>query len=280
MQSGVRFVKGVPQPGGVNVGGGLSLKEYRTDPLDGKGALLAWDPVHQKAAWKVQLDTIWNGGTMTTAGNLVFQGTADGNFSAYNAMTGEQLWRQNVGMGIIAAPVSYSVNGKQYVSILAGYGGSAAIWGNLMNTGWKYKGPRRLLTFVLDGKVAMPSSPPRDMTVAAVDDPSLKINPADVAAGHELFAQCEACHGLGLVATGGPGPDLRESSIALDPASFWSVLHDGSLMQNGMPRFADLTRSQVMQIYAYIRDGARNVMAAQKMRPTDTDVPRAEEVSQ
>ena len=81
--------------------------------------------MHQKARWKVPLDTFWNGGMLATAGDLVFQGTADGYFSAYDASDGKRLWRFNAGLGIIAAPISYSVGGKQYVSVLVGYGGSA-----------------------------------------------------------------------------------------------------------------------------------------------------------
>jgi quinohemoprotein ethanol dehydrogenase len=268
MQVGVRFLKGAPQPGGIFVGG-LGIKDYEADVMDGKGALIAWDPVHQKAAWKAPLETIWNGGTVATAGNLVFQGTADGFLSAYNATTGEKLWQVNVGMGILAAPMTYSVGGKQYVSVLAGYGGSAAIWGDLMNVGWKYTGPRRLLTFALDGTAAIPPSPPRDMTIHAVDNPSLKLDPTDVAAGHDLFTGCAICHGRSLIGTG-MAPDLRESQIALDPDSLWSVVHDGALMQNGMPRNPNLTRPQVMQIYAYIRAGAREALGTRKAEDTDS----------
>jgi quinohemoprotein ethanol dehydrogenase len=262
MQGGVRFLKGKPQPGGVFVGG-LGIKEVKldADPLDGKGALIAWDPVHQKQVWKAQLQTIWNGGVMATAGNLVFQGDAEGYLSTYDATTGARLRRDYLGMGIIAAPMSYAVGGKQYISILAGYGGSAAIWGSFMNVGWKYASPRRLFTFALDAKMPMPPSPPRDMTVHAVDDPSIKINPAAAAAGHAMFLACAACHGRELVATGGPAPDLRESRVALDPDAFWNVVHDGALLQNGMPMFAQFTRPQVMGLYAYIRSGARAAIA-------------------
>jgi quinohemoprotein ethanol dehydrogenase len=265
MQLGVRYLKGKPLPGGVFVGG-LGIKDYEADPMDGKGALLAWDPVRQKEAWKAPLDTIWNGGVMASAGNLVFQGAADGYLSAYNATTGERLWRFYTGMGIIAAPMSYAINGKQYVSILVGYGGSAAIWGEVMNVGWKYSGPRRLVTFALDAKAMLPSSPPRAMTVHAVDDPSVQLNSTDVAAGGELFLACAVCHGRNLVATGGPGPDLRESQIALDPDNLWKVVHEGVLIQKGMPSFENLARQQVMQIYAYIRAGAREALRASKTK--------------
>jgi quinohemoprotein ethanol dehydrogenase len=259
MQSGVQFRKGKPIDGGVFVSG-MGIKESIADSDDGKGALLAWDSVNQKQVWKVQHPYIWNGGAMSSAGDLVFQGTADGDFSAYNATTGAPLWKYDAGMGIIAAPMSYSVNGKQYISILAGYGGSAAIWGNLMNVGWKFSSPRRLLTFALDGNAPHPPSPPRDMTLHPVDDPNIKINPADAAAGSAMFLACSACHGRDLVSAGGPAPDLRESKIALNPDSFWSVVHDGALMPNGMPAYGFFSRQQVMQLYAYVRTGAREAL--------------------
>jgi glucose dehydrogenase len=122
MQVGVRLSKGAaPRHGAVTVGT-VSIEDVETDPEDGKGALLAWDPVRQHQAWKVPLATIWNGGTLATAGNLVFQGAADGYFSAYDAATGRQLWRFYAGLGINAAPISYLAAGRQYVSVLVGYG--------------------------------------------------------------------------------------------------------------------------------------------------------------
>ncbi len=262
MQAGVHFWKGMLETGAVNVGG-LNIKDVEADPLDGKGALVAYDPVHEKVVWKAPHDFIWNGGVLATAGGLVFQGTADGVVYAYDASTGRRLWQFNAGLGIIAAPMSYAVGGKQYVSVLVGYGGSAAIWGSLMNVGWKFGAqPRRLLTFALDGKAALPPSAPRDLAVHAVDNPSFAPNPKDVAVGHAMFIACAPCHGRDLVATGGPGPDLRESHIALDPNAMWTVVHDGALLQHGMPPFPMVTHEQVMQIYAYIRATAREALTA------------------
>ena len=88
------------------------------------GRLIAWDPVKQKEAWRAEHVAPWNGGTLTTAGNLVFQGTADGRFIAYNATTGEKLWETPTGTGVVAArrrPIL--IDGKQYVSIAVGWGG-------------------------------------------------------------------------------------------------------------------------------------------------------------
>lgn len=267
MQLGVRFIKGKAPPG-VPSFSGLSQQHVIADGNDGKGALLAWDPVAQKARWKVPLDFMWNGGALATAGDLVFQGTADGYLSAYNAATGRCLWRFNAGLGIIGAPISYSANGRQYLSVLVGYGGTASVESQVMDVGWKYgQQPRRLLAFNLDGKAVLPPSAPRDLRIYAVDDPTLKIDPADVVAGFRLFDQCAICHGLYLRSAGSPGPDLRESNIALREEALWAVLHDGLLMERGMPRFDNLTRTDVRQIHAYIRGGARAALGIQKLPP-------------
>jgi quinohemoprotein ethanol dehydrogenase len=263
MQLGEHVRRGSPEADEIAMGG-LSLNWVKgSDPQDGQGALLAWDPVRQSERWRIPLNTLWNGGTLVTAGNLTFQGTADGGFYAYDAVSGKKLWHLDVGRGISAAPMSFSVNSKQYVSILVGYGGSTGIVSNLMNVGWKYNAqPRVLLTFGLDGKAELPPAPAPDLHVNAVDDPSISVRAEDVTAGHKLFLRCASCHGLNLVSSGAPGPDLRESQLALNPERFWAIVHDGVLLSRGMPRFDTLTREQVMQLYAYIRAGAREAAQA------------------
>jgi quinohemoprotein ethanol dehydrogenase len=264
LQVGSKFSKGAPQPGDISVGG-ISMGWAKSDALDGKGALLAWDPVRQQAAWRLPLETLWNGGTLSTAGGVVFQGTADGIFSAYDAAQGQRLWRFDAGLGIIASPISYALGAQQFVSVLVGYGGQAAIASDLMNVGWKYGAqPRRLLTFALNGKAVLPASAPPTKQVNAVDDPSLDLKAADVAVGHAIYLACAACHGRDLVSTGGPAPDLRESQLALQAESFWTVVHEGALIQRGMPKFETFSREQVMQLYAYIRAGARQALSSEK----------------
>ncbi len=260
-QIGARFYrKGEQTANAFNVMG-LMLEPIVEAPGDGKGSLIAWDPVAQKARWTVQHDHLWNGGTLATAGNLVFQGTADGGFAAYDATNGKRLWRFNAGLGIIAAPMSFSSNDKQYVSILVGYGGTTAAYGKFMDVGWKYgRQPRRVLTFALDGKAVLPPTPGPDFTVKALDDPQLVLNEADIAVGRGLFIQCAACHGVGLQSTGTPGPDLRESALAVDLDAFRTVLKEGPLMERGMPRFEMLTEDQIRQLHSYIRAGAREVL--------------------
>jgi quinohemoprotein ethanol dehydrogenase len=241
---------------------------------DGKGSLIAWNPVTQKQAWRVQHDHLWNGGTLATAGGLVFQGTAEGTFNAYDAGDGKRLWSFNAGLGIIAAPMSYSVGGKQYVAILVGYGGATAAFGQFMNVGWKYGAqPRRLLTFAVGGKAKLPQGAPRDMKIHALDDPELVLNEADVAAGRTLSVQCAACHGVGFSSPGSPGPDIRESAIALHLDTFSQLLKGGAMMENGMPKFVHLSDHQIRQLHAYIRARAREALGLRQPSATAAPLP-------
>jgi quinohemoprotein ethanol dehydrogenase len=252
-------------PDAITVGG-LTISAFKDpDDPDHPGALIAWDPVARKPRWKVRQSTFWNTGVLSTAGDLVFQGTPEGDFMAYDATTGAQLWRFNAGLGMMSAPISYSVGGKQYVSVLVGYGGSAGSGSKLLNYGWKFGAqPRRLLTFALDGKAALAPTPPADMKVYALDDPSLKLDPAQVEEGRKLSLNCMLCHGPGFQGAGAPGPDLRESKLALTQEGMWAVLHDGALRSQGMPAFESLTRGQVNALHAFLRAAARDALAAPK----------------
>jgi quinohemoprotein ethanol dehydrogenase len=243
---------------------GLVVKPIVKQPGDGKGYLVAWNPVTQKEAWRVTHDHIWNGGTAVTAGGLVFQGTADGFFNAYGASDGKELWRFNAGLGIIAAPMSYSVNGKQYVSVLVGWGGTSAAMSGVLDVGWKYGAQtRRLLTFAIGGTAKLPAEPGRDMKVNALDDPNLVLDEADVQAGKGLSIACMSCHGAGFRGAGAPGPDLRESGIALRLDTFTQLLREGR-MENGMPEYRWMSDQQIRQLHAYLRARAREALGLRK----------------
>jgi alcohol dehydrogenase (cytochrome c) len=97
-------------------------KEFPTKPGPGGylGELVAWDPVKQQKAWGVKEKLPFNGGTLTTGGNLVFWGTFDGWFKAFDARNGKQLWKFNVGSGVGAGAMTYSIDGKQYVAVVTG----------------------------------------------------------------------------------------------------------------------------------------------------------------
>src|SRR5579862_7308278 len=111
--------------------------------------------------------------------------------------------------------------------MLVGYGASNLL-GDMMNAGWKFNAQtRRLLTFRLGGMAKLPASAPQDYGTHPVDDPSIKIDPADVAPGGVQYTlNCSNCHGAAAASAGAPAPDLRESSIAMDRDALWHVLHD------------------------------------------------------
>jgi quinohemoprotein ethanol dehydrogenase len=147
------------------------------------------------------------------------------------------------------------LDGKQYVTVLAGIGGTNAIFGESTGqTGWAYRTqPRRVLTFALDGKAKLPAGGPQPESPIAT--PGFKADPTRVSVGRELFTNCMFCHGYGAVA-GGSAPDLRASMIPTDAAAFASVVRDGALVDAGMPKFDELTQEQVESIRHYIRNRA------------------------
>jgi quinohemoprotein ethanol dehydrogenase len=260
-QMGMRYAKSSDETAGTLSFAGLSMTKVAVDTDDLKGGLLAWDPRTQSARWKVEHAHLWNGGALATAGNLVFQGTAEGYLEAYEATTGKRVWRFYAGLGITAAPMSYALDHRQYISVLVGYGGTNML-GDVLNVGWKFNAqPRRVLTFSLGGTAELPPSVPADLATHALDDATLHIDAGEARLGRSLFsAHCALCHGLDAISAGAPAPDLRESAFAVSPEVFWQVLHDGILLEQGMPRFEALDRSQVGQIYAYIRAAARKAL--------------------
>jgi len=199
---------------------------------------------------------------LSTAGGLVFQGTARGGFSAFNANNGTKLWSFDARHGIQGAPITYMLDGKQFVAILVGYGGSAGVGGKLFNYGWRYgEQPRRLLVFALGATKSLPPTAPPRFTVNAVDDPGLLIDAAAAQNGAVPFnMSCALCHGIEIEGTGPDAPDLRESAAALNFETFRSILHDGTLAPGGMPRYSDLTEEEIRSIYMYIRQRTRETL--------------------
>jgi quinohemoprotein ethanol dehydrogenase len=234
-------------PGGWNTGNDFSLLKV-APPFVPTGHLLAWDPVAQKERWRVAYNSIWNGGTLTTAGNLVFQGTADGRFVAYSADKGEKLWEVSVGTGIIAAPVTYELDGVQYVSVMAGWGGAFALAGG--NATGNANGSGMLLTFALNAKQPLPES--LAIKPGPVTPIEFNASAERVDAGAGLFARwCAGCHGLGAVG-GGATPDLRFSSAALFD-KYPDIILEGKRSSQGMPSFKQLlTADDVESIRAFV----------------------------
>jgi quinohemoprotein ethanol dehydrogenase len=231
---------------------------HSNDAEDGRGRLIAWDPVQQRARWSVKYPRMWNGGTLATAGNLVFQGTATGWMYAYDAQSGKQMWKFDAKDGIIAPPMTYAIEGRQYLTILVGYGGATPVGGRLIDPGWRYgKHIPRVLTFALGGTAAVPDTPPPDYSVHPIDKPVFEIDPAAAARGENLWNHsCIICHGVAAASAGTIAPDLRESPLAASFASLDAVL-SGTLRQNGMPPFPALTHEERADIFMYIRRVAR-----------------------
>jgi len=220
-------------------------------------ALMAWDPVAQKARWTVPLGGMLPAGVLSTGGDLVFQGNAMGKFVAYAAHSGQMLWSFDAQNGIVGQPITYSVGGKQYVTVMTGYGAAAgAVGSESARFGWDYRNQkRRLLTFVLDGKHVLPALVRQEMEL--VDDPALQLDMARVREGSDLFAvNCLNCHGMAAVG-GGAAPDLRSSPVILSPEAFGQVVHEGLLVQRGMPRFQNLGRQELDALRQYVAFRAR-----------------------
>ncbi|MCR9277857.1 MAG: PQQ-dependent dehydrogenase, methanol/ethanol family [Pseudomonadaceae bacterium] len=216
-----------------------------------KGHLSAWDPVNQKEVWRVQHEMSWNGGVLTTAGNLVFQGRADGHFAAYAADTGEMVWEAPVHVGIIAAPVSFEVDGTQYVSVVAGWGGAYALASGVPRHKSNVLTEGRILTFKVGGDVELPE--PQVTYLDIPTPPASDASEAVIAQGDTLYhTQCSVCHGPGVIASGGSLPDLRYSSAAVHD-SWNAIVRDGAYTGKGMAGFAEvLTVEESNAIQAYV----------------------------
>ncbi len=237
--------------------GGMAVNVLPDPTLPGahKSFLKAWDPVTQSARWKVALPGNWPGGTMATAGDLVFQGRIDGRLVAYDARDGKEVWSFQTASPVVAPPISYSVAGKQYVTVLTGSGASG---GGIFSTGnadyrTDYRASRQIVTFALDGTGRLaPPEPAKPLS--SPPDPAFQANPDLEAKGAKEFGMdgCLVCHGWNAVG-GGAAPDLRTSPFPANKASFHAVLHDGILVSNGMPAFPELTDAQIDAIRQYLR---------------------------
>lgn len=227
---------------------GSGEKEY---PNFGK--LLAWDPILQKKAWEVEHFAPANGGVLTTAGNLVFQGTSDGRFVVYNAQNGEKLWQTSTGTGVIAAPITYELDGVQYISIAVGWGGSAG----LKKSFSKNQTTGKLYTFKLDGKASMPEFPEKKLNPKLSGVKYQISSQEDLVLGTKLYLNyCYICHDLPAAEKGGAIPNLGYSQTAVIQNLEAYVLNR-ALASKGMPDFTGrLTAEDVEKIKAFIQYAA------------------------
>jgi quinohemoprotein ethanol dehydrogenase len=213
-----------------------------------KGYTLAWDPVKQKEAFRIPSTPPGLAGTMVTAGNLLVTGTIGKTLAIYRADNGKKLWEMAVQSVPVAGPMTYSVKGKQYIAVNAGWN-NGIIHG--LNSGGKpfSVGPARLVVFALDAKgVALPPAPPPETITPPPNTPQ----PDDkVREGATLFsANCAICHGQNAMGTG--PRDLRYLPMQAH-TDFNDIVLNGKYKDRGMASFKDvLTSEQVESIHSYV----------------------------
>jgi quinohemoprotein ethanol dehydrogenase len=235
-------------PGRFNMGGGGALPpippEYaRGAPhTDIREYLLAWDPRAQREVWRVSLPGFWNGGVLSTAGGLVFQGNSAGHFVAYDASSGKVLKDIETGTGIMAGAATYELNGEQYVVVLAGYGGAMLKMFLPGTAAQVYRNDPRVIAFKLGGG---PARLPAKLAALPLPEKPYVVDatPARLAAGRNLYlANCARCHGGFFEDLPSGYPDLKRMPSAVHDI-FREIVLDGALRYNGMASFADVLSS-------------------------------------
>jgi quinohemoprotein ethanol dehydrogenase len=237
-----------------------------------EGRLIAWDPVNQSERWSVEEEIATNGGMLSTAGNLVFQGQGTGEFAAYAADTGKKLWSIDTGSAIESIPVTYTINGEQYVLLPVGWGSGSRLFAPAwtMATPRSKRGPSRLLAFKLGGNVPFPTPP--DIVPPVPKPPAQEANAETIDEGEKLYKTfyCAGCHSPALDGSGawvldGAVPDLRYAPPDVHE-QWYAIVLAGTHWDKGMPGFLNppkfafphlrMTPHQADAIHAYVIDGA------------------------
>ncbi|WP_371395888.1 PQQ-dependent dehydrogenase, methanol/ethanol family [Fretibacter rubidus] len=240
---GYNFAAGIPLE--------FSAEEYAAIKGSVTGALMAWDPVKQEARWTVNYPEAGNGGVLSTDSNLVFHGTPQGEFLAYDGQTGDKLWSYTVNNGVAAAPSTYSIDGEQYVAIATGWGGAWAIsaghaWGEkaIPNVG-------RVAVFKLGGTAKIPSA--MEAFIERSPKTAAFGKPEQVALGLQRYSDnCMVCHGP-LAMSSGVLPDLRWSYVSSEEEAWSDIVLNGNSKGNGMVGFREqLSDADSEAIRAYV----------------------------
>ncbi len=239
------------------IGGAIMDASYQDAQHPRSGALVAMDPLTQKPRWQIKQNISFNGGVLSTGGNLVFQGNGSGYFEVHAADTGKLLWSKYLGGVLQGAPTTVMMDGAQYILLPFGNGTSLGMplaYSILSSCQDCRQAPSRILAFKLDAKQALPANP---KPLAIPRPPLPRFTPALAAQGKDLFAAagCDACHGMEMINAGGTPPDLHRTGEARHKL-FADIVRGGLLNQTGMPRFPSFTQDDLTALQAYIINGA------------------------
>ncbi len=269
----------VPNPQGTNLGIDMGasfvyMRDNPDAPREFVGYVTAWDPVAGKAVWKSEEHDGPTGGVLSTGGGLLFSGGGNNTneFRAYDTVSGQKLWSFDTQTGMVAAPITFELDGKQYVAASVG-----------INSAGNYYAPNysRLLVFAIDGAAVLPT--PVSFTAPQLNPPPLTASAEEVAAGQQHYnANCAICHGNGGAARGANFPNLLVSPMLNAQEAFDSIVLQGVRQERGMVSFADrLQPADTSAIRAYLISRAQEQLAAlQAAPPIDTAPEPAEQQHQ
>jgi quinohemoprotein ethanol dehydrogenase len=253
-----------PNPVGYNLGLDFTAPfTYYKDHPDQKAGfssyLQAWDPVAGKQVWKGEVNQGPTGGALATASGLVFHAGGSGNeIRAYDARTGEKLWSFDTQTGSVAPPISFELDGQQYIALSVG--------GNTLG-GYYAPNYSRMLVFGFGGSAKLPATVP--YTPLPLDPPAATASAAEVKTGGELYARnCAACHGDRGATRGANFPDLTRTPLLHSQEGFDAVVLKGILASRGMASFAPgLKPDDTKALRAYIIDRANDAKKALAAAP-------------
>ncbi len=269
MQSDANFT---PNPAGNNlaINMGANFAYYRDNPdapREFVGYVSAWDPVTGEEIWRSEENEGPTGGVLSTGGGLVFSGGGNNTneFRAYDTVTGEKLWSFDTQTGMVAAPITFEMDGKQYIAASVG-----------INQAGNYFAPNysRLLVFSLGGDAQLPQ--PLTYTPRELNPPALTASQDVVASGGQLYGQyCSVCHGIGGQQRGANFPNLMVSPMLHSQDAFDQVVLEGIRADKGMVSFADQFSNEESEAIRWfiVAQAIDAVNATPLAPPQDVDVP-------
>jgi quinohemoprotein ethanol dehydrogenase len=231
---------------------GTQLKPYDRKGVTGR--LKAWDPVARKVVWESEPygGGLPTSGVLATAGNLVFMGNGNGKtLSAYDAKAGTKLWSFDAKTAVFAAPITYEIDGVQYVA--------ASVGGVVQGADYFAPTHARMLVFALNGKAALPE--PEPYTPPPLNPPPSTAAADVITHGGEKYTQyCSVCHGANGFQGRSSFPNLTITPLLWTQPAFDQVVLGGGRADKGMGSFAnDLKPDDTAAIRAYLISRANDI---------------------